>query len=63
MTPPETLLACSGCGCSAPPLDSAAFDDWCGGSLDEPERQVPAGLLLCPECRTAEAPHDELGGG
>jgi hypothetical protein len=63
MTTPETLLACTGCGSAAPPLDSAEFGDWCGGGLDEAEQPVPAGLLLCPACRASEAPHNELGGG
>jgi hypothetical protein len=63
MTTPETLLACSGCSRVAPPLDSTEFGDWCGSALDEPELHLPAGLLLCPECRAAESPHDELGGG
>jgi hypothetical protein len=63
MTTPETLLACSGCGCAAPPLDSDEFASWCGSTLDEPERHLPAGLLLCPACRATEAARDELGGG
>jgi hypothetical protein len=63
MSAPETVLACSGCGCAAPPLGSAELDGWCGRELDEAGHSVPAGLLLCPECRAAEAPHDELGGG
>jgi hypothetical protein len=63
MSAPETMLACAGCGCAAPRLDSPEFESWCGGALGDHEQPVPAGLLLCPECRAAEALHEELGGG
>lgn len=64
-TPNTSGLICSRCGRPAPPGDLAEWHAWNPADLsrDVLADEVGSHVLICPECRTEEHSHEELGGG